>query len=124
MFDIGWTEMLILGVVVLLVLGPAEIPNIMFTVGKYVRHLRGLAKEFKSGLESMDVASDLKSAADWKSDLSSKLMDEFEDKPKPATEARANQASANQAKLKVEPARSKSDEGPDLFAAKERPDKR
>ncbi len=119
MFDIGWTEMLILGVVVLLVLGPAEIPNIMFTVGKYVRHLRGLAKEFKSGLESMDVASDLKSAADWKSDLSSKLMDEFEDKPKPATEARANQA-----KLKVEPARSKSDEGPDLFAAKERPDKR
>ena len=29
MFDIGWTEMLVLGVIALLVLGPRELPNIL-----------------------------------------------------------------------------------------------
>ena len=50
MFDIGWTEMLVLGVIALLVLGPRELPNLLRTLGRYVRQMRDVASEFRGQL--------------------------------------------------------------------------
>jgi len=55
MFDIGWAELLFLGLIVLLVLGPGEIPNVMRTIGRYSNHLRKIASEFKSNLDTLDA---------------------------------------------------------------------
>lgn len=47
MFDIGWSELLVIGVVALLVVGPKELPVLLRTVGKYVGMMRRQAAEFR-----------------------------------------------------------------------------
>ena len=69
MFDIGWTEMLVLGVIALLVLGPRELPNLLRTLGRYVRQMRDVASEFRGQLD--DISSEIDTRAQLK-----KLADE------------------------------------------------
>jgi sec-independent protein translocase protein TatB len=52
-FDIGWTEMLILGVLVLLVVGPRELPTLLRTIGRYVGNFRQIAQEFRGQMADM-----------------------------------------------------------------------
>ena len=60
MFDIGWTEMLVLGVVALLVLGPRELPNMLRTVGRYARQMRDMATEFRAQVNEISNEIDTK----------------------------------------------------------------
>ncbi len=53
MLDIGWTEVLVISVVVLFVVGPRDIPKVLRTVGQWAGKIRALAKEFR---ESVDDA--------------------------------------------------------------------
>ena len=41
MFDIGWTEILILATVSLFVIGPKEIPKFLGYIGKMIAKVRG-----------------------------------------------------------------------------------
>jgi sec-independent protein translocase protein TatB len=47
MFDIGWTELLIIGVVALIVIGPKELPGVLRTVGQMMTKVRRMASEFQ-----------------------------------------------------------------------------
>lgn len=47
MFDIGWSEFLVIGVVALVVIGPKELPRVLRTMGQGVRKLRHMAGEFQ-----------------------------------------------------------------------------
>jgi len=47
MFDIGWSEFLVIGVVALLVIGPKELPATLRTVGHWVGKIRRMAGEFQ-----------------------------------------------------------------------------
>lgn len=82
MFDIGWTEMLVLGVIALLVLGPRELPNLLRTLGRYVRQMRDVASEFRGQLDDIsaeiDTREQLKKLAD--EDLNIDLPDLFDGK--------------------------------------------
>ena len=53
MFDIGWTEMLVLGIVTLLVVGPRELPTMLRTLGQYVAKARDIAAEFLGQVSDM-----------------------------------------------------------------------
>lgn len=48
MFDISWTEFLVIGVVALIVIGPKELPAVMRTLGQWTRKIRGMASEFQN----------------------------------------------------------------------------
>src|SRR5580698_5287057 len=48
MFDISWTEFLLIGVVALIVIGPKELPGVLRTLGQYTRKVRGMATEFQN----------------------------------------------------------------------------
>ena len=52
MFDISWSELLILGVVTLVFVGPKELPTLMRTLGKYAGVVRRHANEFKSQFDA------------------------------------------------------------------------
>jgi Tat protein translocase TatB subunit len=52
-FDIGWTEMLALGIVTLLVVGPRELPTMLRTLGQYVAKARDIAAEFRGQVSDM-----------------------------------------------------------------------
>lgn len=53
MFDIGWTELLVIGVVALLVIGPKDLPIVLKTVGAWVRKARTMAREFQAGVDDL-----------------------------------------------------------------------
>ena len=48
MFDISWTEFLLVGIVALIVIGPKELPGVLRTLGQYTRKVRGMAAEFQN----------------------------------------------------------------------------
>ena len=53
MFDIAPTELLIVALVALVVIGPKDLPRVMRTVGNWVGKARGMARHFRSGLDTM-----------------------------------------------------------------------
>ena len=50
MFDLGWTEMLVVGVVALIVIGPKDLPVVFRNVGRWVGKARGMAREFSTAM--------------------------------------------------------------------------
>ncbi len=67
MFDISWTEFLLIGIVALVVIGPKELPGVMRTLGQYTRKIRGMASDFQNQFqEAMREAemADLKKSVD------------------------------------------------------------
>lgn len=53
MFDIASTELLIVALVALVVIGPKDLPGVMRTVGNWVGRARGMARHFRSGIDTM-----------------------------------------------------------------------
>jgi sec-independent protein translocase protein TatB len=48
MFDISWGELLLIGVVALIVIGPKELPTVLRTLGQWMAKLRRMATEFQN----------------------------------------------------------------------------
>ena len=59
MFDFGWSELLLVVAVAVLVIGPDEIPGIMRTLGRLVRRLQyvkfALSQQFEDFLKEHDL---------------------------------------------------------------------
>ena len=55
MFDLGGSELLVIGVVALIVVGPKDLPMLFRKVGQFVGKARGMAREFS---RAMDEAAD------------------------------------------------------------------
>lgn len=53
MFDIAWSELLLIAVVALVVIGPKDLPNAIYTFGKWVRKARVVAREFQGHIDDM-----------------------------------------------------------------------
>lgn len=53
MFDIAPTELLLCAVVALVVIGPKDLPNALRHIGRWVARARGMAKHFRTGLDTM-----------------------------------------------------------------------
>lgn len=51
MFDLGWTELLLIGVVALIVVGPKDLPILFHKLGKMTNKARSMAREFTRALE-------------------------------------------------------------------------
>jgi sec-independent protein translocase protein TatB len=48
MFDIGWSELLLIAVVALVVIGPKELPGALRTLGQWMTKIRRMASEFQT----------------------------------------------------------------------------
>jgi len=59
MLDIGWTELLVIGLLALLVVGPKELPGLLRTIGQYVGKAKSVAREFQRSMEDAAREADL-----------------------------------------------------------------
>jgi sec-independent protein translocase protein TatB len=59
MFDVAPTELLLVAVVALVVIGPKDLPKAMRIVGQWVGKARGMARHFRSGFDTMMRESEL-----------------------------------------------------------------
>lgn len=73
MLDIGWTELLVIGVVALIVVGPKDLPKMFRTLGQFTAKARNMAREFQRAMDEAadesgvkDVARDLRGMTDPK----------------------------------------------------------
>lgn len=53
MFDIGWVEMMVVIVVMIVVIGPKDLPAVLHTMGQWIARVRAMAREFQSGIEDL-----------------------------------------------------------------------
>lgn len=88
MFDIGWTEMLVVACVAIIVVGPKDLPGMLRTIGKTVAKVRRMAGDFQqqfddalkeaevSELKNLSPTNMLKSPLD---DINASAEDMLED---------------------------------------------
>lgn len=60
MFDIGFTEMMLIGIVALVVIGPERLPAVARTAGKYFSKLRNFMSSVRADVESELKADELR----------------------------------------------------------------
>ena len=53
MFGVDTSELLVVAVVALLVIGPKELPRVMMTIGRWIGRMRGYARHFTAGIENV-----------------------------------------------------------------------
>ncbi len=88
MFDIGWTELLVIGIVALIVVGPKDLPGMFRTLGRFTGKMRNMAREFSRAMNEAadeagvkDITNTLQSAANPKKmglDKLNEAADRFE----------------------------------------------
>ncbi len=74
MFGMGWSEMMVVGIVALIVVGPKDLPGLFRTIGEFTGKAKGMAREFNRAMNNAaketgvsDVSKTIKAAADPKS---------------------------------------------------------
>ena len=72
LFDLGWSEILLIGTVALVFIGPKDLPKAMRVAGYWMRKARTLSREFQSSIDQMireaeleEVRQDLKKATEF-----------------------------------------------------------
>lgn len=59
MFDIGWSELLLVLVVALVVVGPKDLPRLIRMVGRWVGKARRMADQFRAGFDELTRETEL-----------------------------------------------------------------
>ena len=59
MFDIGWSELAIIAVVALIVIGPRDLPRVLYTAGKMAGKARGMLRELQQGIDDIGREAEL-----------------------------------------------------------------
>ena len=62
MLDVGWSELLLIGVVALIVIGPEDLPKLFHTLGRITARARSMAREFTSAMEDAAKGSGISEA--------------------------------------------------------------
>ena len=102
MFDIGWTELLVIGIVALIVVGPKDLPGMFRTLGRFTGKAKAMARDFQSAMNDAadsagvkDVADDLKNVTSKKAlglDALDEVATKFENWDPMTPEAQAKAA--------------------------------
>lgn len=77
MFDVAPTELLLVAVVALVVIGPKDLPRAMRFVGQWVGRARGMARHFRSGIDEMIRQSELEDMEKKWREENERIMREF-----------------------------------------------
>ena len=87
MFDLGWSEMAIVMLVALIVIGPKDLPRVARSIGKWTGKARAMARDFQRALDDMAREAELdevkktvetiSSPTSFKNKVSSALEDSF-----------------------------------------------
>ncbi|ABF52860.1 Sec-independent protein translocase protein TatB [Sphingopyxis alaskensis] len=77
MFDVAPTELLLVVVVALVVIGPRDLPKAMRFVGKWLGKARGMARHFRAGLDTMMREAELEELEKQWREQNEAIMREF-----------------------------------------------
>jgi sec-independent protein translocase protein TatB len=113
--DLSWSELLVIGIVALIVIGPKDLPGMFRELGRFTAKLRSMGREFSRAMEAAakesgvkEVADDLRKVANPKAmglDAVKSAADRFEkwDPLKPSAAARPAAAAVTPASVAAAP---------------------
>lgn len=105
MFEVGWSELLVIAVVMIVVVGPKDLPNMLRTFGRTAAKLRAMAgdfqKQFNEALKEAEL-DDVKSSIDSLRSLNP--MNEVRKQLNPFEQAAADVRSGVDTMMKPKPA--------------------
>ena len=79
MLDIGWWELLVVGMVALVVVGPKELPTLLRTIGRYVGMAKRQADEFRSQFDDAMRESEFNDLRNEMNDIKSGVTSSLDD---------------------------------------------
>lgn len=59
MLDLGWSELLIIAVIALIVIGPRDLPRALYTLGKWARTVRRMGQKFQDQIDDVVQEAEL-----------------------------------------------------------------
>ncbi|PPR77736.1 MAG: Sec-independent protein translocase protein TatB [Alphaproteobacteria bacterium MarineAlpha2_Bin1] len=59
MLDIGWTELLVVGLILIVVVGPKDLPKVLRTIGQWTRKVKKIARDFQDNIEDIARESEI-----------------------------------------------------------------
>lgn len=86
MFDIAPSELLLVAIVALVFIGPKDLPRAMHFVGKWVGRARGVARQFRSGIDTMMREAELAELEKQWAAENERIMRQYPPQPLPAPE--------------------------------------
>jgi sec-independent protein translocase protein TatB len=106
MFGLGWSEMVLVAIVALIVIGPKDLPGMFRAAGEFTGKARGMAREFSRAMEAAaddsgvkDISSSLKAAANPQKFGVDKIKEATGISPGPATRELTEQRAAKKAQM-------------------------
>ena len=63
MFTFGWSEIFLIGIIVVVVIGPKDLPKFIKQIGLLVRNIRKISTDFKSSLNEIAEETEIKELA-------------------------------------------------------------
>jgi len=114
MFDIGWTELMVIACIAIIVVGPKDLPRMLRSLGKTLGQVRRMSREFQSTFN--DALRDAEREADILDmkkqveeigntnplgDLKKSIEDDFNAKAKPASNGAGRHGGASAASSKA-----------------------
>ena len=69
MFSFGWSELALTAVIIIIVVGPKEIPNLLRQFGSFTKSIKKITREFKSSLNEIANDSELKNVKESLTDI-------------------------------------------------------
>ena len=94
MFEIGGTELLLVAVVALIVIGPKDLPNALRTVGRYTGKARAMTRHLRSGFDEMMRQAELEEMEKQWAEHNRKIMADSPAVAEPAPAADTGAAEA------------------------------
>ncbi|MGD9784498.1 MAG: Sec-independent protein translocase protein TatB [Hyphomicrobiaceae bacterium] len=110
MFDIGWQELFVLGVLALIVVGPKELPGLLRTIGKYAGMLKKQATEFRGHFEQAMREAELDQLKKDVTGFKSEMEGTFRDAARSAEKELDDAARAAEPKRIVKPGEFRDDD--------------
>lgn len=84
MFDIAPSELLLVAVIALVVIGPKDLPRVLRVVGHWAGRARNMARQFRAGFDEMVRESELREMEEkWRAE-NERIMREHPAIPAPA----------------------------------------
>ena len=112
-FDIGWSELVVIGVVALIAIGPKELPTVLRTLGQYMGKIKRMSAEFQGQFQEALREAEMSDLKQHAQDLQNTVTDFSKFDPLENAEKDMNRAfateSASENTPEALPARSDSD---------------
>ena len=106
MFDFGWQEFMMIAFVLVLVVGPKDLPKVLRAFSKITGQARQMAREFTRSLEDVAADSDMKEVKSMVADLKSGNLEDMarivDDTVKPEIETAAKDGSLSDLREDIE----------------------